>query len=220
LSGSGRPILYSFRRCPFAMRARLALSVAGIECELREVVLRDKPPQLIEISPKATVPVLQLSDGTVIDESLDVMRWALARNDPFDWLVPPNGNIEEMYSLICNADGDFKEHLDRYKYAERYDGANALEHRGKGEMFLQSLERKLQNAPQLYGSRPCIADYAILPFIRQFANADLEWFFATPYLRVQAWLTEHLNSALFQSIMSKYAQWHYGDEAVVTRPYL
>ena len=122
---------------------------------------------------------------------------------------------EPFVELAIEAEGRFA----KVQLAERYDDANALEHRGKGETFLQSLERKLQNAPQLCGSRPCIADYAILPLIRQFANADRGWFFATPYLRVQAWLTEHLNSAMFQSIMSKFAQWHYGDEAVVTRPY-
>ena len=129
------PILYSFRRCPYAMRARLAVSVSGQRCELREVVLRDKPPSLLEYSPKGTVPVLVLPDGVVIDESRDVMRWALERSDPEGWMAPETGNLAEIESLIDWNDGDFKSNLDRYKYATRYEGVDPIEHRDQAEIL-------------------------------------------------------------------------------------
>ena len=188
------PILYSFRRCPYAIRARLALRYAGIACELREVVLRDKPDAMVEASPKATVPVLQVSDDIVIDERLDVMLWALERNDPENWLVPEQGDVEDMMTLIAEADGDFKDSLDRYKYPNRYDGVDAVEYRTRGETFLMKLDDRLKGSTYLFGERLCLADVAIAPFVRQFANTDRVWFDATPYAALQRWLSAFLDS--------------------------
>ena len=208
------PILYSFRRCPYAMRARMAIGVAGIRCELREVVLRDKPAQMIDISPKATVPVLQLRDGTVIDESLDIMRWALEHNDSESWLKPPNGSLGEAFGLIEQTETEFKPNLDRYKYPDRYPGVNAAEHRAAGAIFIEQLEERLAATPYLFGSDACIADFAIFPFVRQFANTDRGWFDALPCPHAQAWLEHFTSGTHFLSVMKKYPQWHSGDDVV------
>lgn len=206
------PILYSFRRCPYAMRARMALYASGQSVELREVVLRDKPAHMLEVSPKGTVPVLMLPDGRVIDESLDVMRWALSAADPLKWLL---GSLPDMLALIDICDGDFKYHLDRYKYTSRYEGAVSLEHRTAAEGFLQQLEVRLAETAYLFGDAPRLADYAIMPFVRQFANADKSWFEHAPYEHLRAWLSAMLGSDTFLSVMQKYPQWHTGDEPVV-----
>jgi glutathione S-transferase len=212
-----RPILYSFRRCPYAMRARMALYVSGTECELREVVLRDKPDHMVEISPKATVPVLQRQSGAVIEESLDVMIWALEQNDPQSWLMPETGNRDAMMDLITRTDADFKDNLDRYKYPDRYDGADAAHWRTRGEVFLTELDTILEGSAYLFGSRPSLADFAIAPFIRQFANTDRDWFDAAPYPALQRWLAEFLESEPFSAIMNKYPQWQPGD-AITASP--
>jgi len=206
--------LYSFRRCPYAMRARLAIAIAGVVVTLREVVLRDKPAHMLEISPKGTVPVLMLDDGTVIDESLNVMLWALTQSDPDGWLKPEEGTLEDMLALIADCDGDFKHHLDRFKYATRYEDVDPLSHRREAEAFLAMLEARLQDGGWLFGGRPCLADYAILPFIRQFASVDRGWFGGAPYPALQAWLAAFTEGALFQSVMKKYPQWHPGDREV------
>ena len=210
-------ILYSFRRCPYAMRARMALRIAGIPCRLREVVLRDKPQEMLDISPKGTVPVLQRNDGAVLDESLDIMRWALEEHDPEGWLAPALGTLSEVDELIAMNDGDFKHHLDRYKYANRYDGADPEVHRRGAEIFLSQLETRLQSQDALFGARWCLADAAIGPFVRQFANADRAWFDAAPYPRLQRWLGGFLDDPRFTAIMAKHAQWKTGD-AEVTFP--
>lgn len=205
------PILYSFRRCPYAMRARLALYASGQVYELREVLLKDKPQDMLNLSPKGTVPVLQLADGRVIDESLDIMAWALGKNDPHRWLDPdPISQI----GLIRACDGDFKTHLDRYKYATRYDGADPLEERALGEKFIATLEQQLDR-PCLFGDLPCQADFAIAPFVRQFAIADEDWFYATPYKNVQRWLSAFINSAPFNAVMDKFDPWTPGDEPIL-----
>lgn len=206
------PILYSFRRCPYAMRARLALLTSGQQVELREVVLRDKPAEMLEASPKGTVPVLLLLDGTVIDESRDVMAWALAQNDPENWLQE---DMRQAAELMDACDGDFKHHLDRYKYASRYKGAVADDHRKAAEGFLQTLEEQLQDHAWLLGAVPTIADYAIFPFIRQFANTDRSWFDRRPYPHLRAWLERLLTSDAFLRVMKKYPQWHAGDQETV-----
>ncbi len=206
------PILYSFRRCPYAMRARLALCVAGIACELREVKLSNKPPELIAASPKATVPVLILSDGTVIDESIDIMRWALALNDPQDWL---SGDDRE---LIDRIDFLFKDHLDRYKYPTRYDDCDPKEHRAAGLEILKELDTRLAGQPYLCGDKPSLADMATFTFIRQFANTDRQWFDAQPLPHLQRWLESHLSSELFAAIMPKYVLWQTGDAPVMFEP--
>lgn len=210
--GLSRPILYSFRRCPYAMRARMAIQVSQQTCELREVILRDKPPEMVALSQKGTVPVLQLEDGTVIDESIEVMEWALMRNDPQGWQVLSVAERALAASLIEENDGSFKHHLDRYKYANRYEGADALEHRAAGEVFLTRLEERLGETTYLVADRLTYADYAIAPFIRQFANTDRDWFDSSGYIHLQAWLEAILTSDIFLSIMKKYPQWRAGDE--------
>ena len=201
------PVLYSFRRCPYAMRARMALLVSGTAVRLREVVLRDKPAEMIEASPKATVPVLVLPDGQVIDESLAIMRWALDRSDPQGWL---QGNAAES-ELIAEADGPFKHDLDRYKYPTRYDNVDPLDHRAAGLVFLEKLDSLIQPSGQLNGARPTLADHAIFPFVRQFANNDRGWFDSLPLPALQKWLGDHLASPLFATTMKKYPQWKSGD---------
>ncbi|RKF18259.1 glutathione S-transferase [Altericroceibacterium spongiae] len=197
------PILYSFRRCPYAMRARLALHVSETQCEVREILLRDKPEAMLEASPKGTVPVLILGDGTVVDESIEIMRWALARNDPQGWL---EGDDTEL--LTAN-DGPFKHHLDRYKYETRHN-SDPIEHRRAALAILQQLEERLAAQPYLCGKKETLTDMAIRPFIRQFAATDREWFNAQPLPRLQAWLDAFLQSELFASVMVKRAQWQPG----------
>jgi len=205
------PILYSFRRCPYAIRARLALLVSGTNCELREVVLRDKPDCMLSYSPKGTVPVLILPDGSVIDESLDIMHYSLKSRDPGAWLDLDEQQGTRSQALIQACDGEFKHHLDRYKYANRYEGADAISHRSQAEAFIAELNSQLQAGPYLLGEQHRMADAAIAPFVRQFANADRAWFDATPYPFVQRWLGDFLQSPLFVAVMSKCPQWHEGD---------
>ena len=207
------PVLYSFRRCPYAMRARMALLVSQTPVKLREVILRDKPREMIDASPKATVPVLVLDDGEVIDESLNIMHWALGRNDPRNWLEAK----ELVTAIVAEADTDFKENLDRYKYPTRYDGADPLAHRAKGLLFLQKLDGLIASHGQILGSKPGFADYAIFPFVRQFANNDRIWFDAQSLPAVHIWLQGHLSSDIFAKAMHKYHQWKTGDEEPVFR---
>jgi len=199
-----RPILYSFRRCPYAMRGRMALDAAGIAVEHREILLKDKPAEMLAASPKGTVPVVVLPDGGVIEESLDVMLWALGQNDPENWLSPPSGDRAEMDALIAANDGPFKHHLDRYKYATRYEGAVAEDHRAAASAHLNALEDRLSRSSQLFGDAPCLADIALFPFVRQFANTDRDWFDAQNWPNLQRWLDGHLNSDRFARIMKKH----------------
>lgn len=207
-----RPILYSFRRCPYAMRARLALAGSGIACSLREVVLRDKPQALREASPKATVPVLVLANGQVLEQSLDIMLWALGRNDPLGWLVPERGDRAAMLALIAGCDEVFKGHLDRYKYPQRYGNADGLVYREQGARWLDTLEQAFGDDDFLFGQRAALADMAIAPFVRQFAYVDVDWFQAQPWPRIKVWLDAWMASVLFERVMRKYAAWAPGDE--------
>ncbi|EZP32537.1 glutathione S-transferase [Pseudomonas sp. RIT288] len=191
--------LYSFRRCPYAMRARMALRYSGVPVEIVEVSLKAKPAEMLAISPKGTVPVLD-ADGRVIDESLEIMRWALAQHDPDDWLLDGDSRIAE---LIEANDQGFKVHLNRYKYAERYPEQPMEIYRAAGALFLQQLDELLTDRDYLLADHPCLADIALLPFVRQFAHVDREWFAQTPYVRLQAWLQRQLESNLFTSIMKK-----------------
>jgi len=204
------PILYSFRRCPYAIRARMAVFYAGQPCNLREVILRDKPDEMLTASPKATVPVLVLGDGTVIDESLEIMHWALAQNDPDSWLTSDNGAKQ----LINENDGPFKHHLDRYKYGTRYKDENPGFHRTQGEAFLHKLDGILSQTPFLTGAKITLADIAIFPFIRQFANTHRLWFDGLEIPFLHKWLAYHLESQLFRKVMHKYPQWKIGDKDV------
>jgi glutathione S-transferase len=202
------PILYSFRRCPYAMRARMAIAVSGIGVELREVVLRDKPLELIEASAKATVPVLVLQDGTVIDESLDIMRWTLGQNDPECWLASDDP------ILIQQNDGHFKAALDRYKYPHRFGLESGAPYRDDGLAILTQLDAKLLGYQFLSGETRGLADIAIFPFIRQFAATDQAWFDAQPLPALHRWLGNLLSSDLFASIMHRYPRWQEGDAPI------
>jgi glutathione S-transferase len=192
--------LYSFRRCPYAMRARMALLASGVPFELREVVLRDKPAAMIAASPKATVPVLVLESGEVIDESIHIMRWALRRNDPEHWLAGDD------VALIERFDDIFKHHLDRYKYPDRHQ-ADPVAHRIAGLALLGELEQRLATHANLCRETRALADIAVLPFVRQFAAVDRAWFDAQPVPRVQGWLARHVASPLFDRAMQRLPRW-------------
>jgi glutathione S-transferase len=195
-----RYYLYSFRRCPYAMRARMALFYSGIQVDIEEVDFKNKPARLLEMSPKGTVPVLCLHDGSVIDESLDIINWALNENDPEGWL---DTDAAETQRLIQKNDGTFKKALDRYKYPNRYPDEDCSNARATGQKFLEDLNHRLTENSWLMGVRKTKADIAIFPFIRQFANTDREWFDALPLKALQNWLQKNLDSDLFQTIMKK-----------------
>lgn len=205
------PVLYSFRRCPYAMRARLALLAAGQACELREVALRDKPQALREASPKATVPVLVLADGQVIDESLAIMQWALARHDPLGWCRPTHGAPAQMLALVAENDTGFKPLLDRAKYPQRFGLADPMAPRTACTPFLAGLEQRLAQTPFLCGGHATLADAALFPFVRQFAGVDPDWFAHQPWPRLQHWLQAWQATALFTRAMQKFAPWQPGD---------
>nr|WP_256124556.1 glutathione S-transferase [Pseudomonas yamanorum] len=191
--------MYSFRRCPYAMRARMALRYSGVAVQIIEVSLKAKPAEMLVLSPKGTVPVLSV-DGRVIDESLAIMRWALAQNDPEGWLLEDDGATQ---ALIEENDQGFKYQLDRYKYAERYPEQPMEHYRAEGEVFLSKLEGLLAEREYLLAGHLSLADVALAPFVRQFAHVDREWFGRAPYPRLQAWLQRFLESPLFIAIMAK-----------------
>jgi glutathione S-transferase len=190
-------VLYSFRRCPYAMRARMALRYSGVPLSIVEVSLKAKPAQMLAASPKGTVPVLVCADGSVIEQSLDIMHWALARHDPDNWLQPG------CNELIEANDTTFKVLLDRYKYAIRYPEHPMAFYRAQGAEFLQRLEDVLTRSPYLAGPALSLADVALAPFVRQFAHVDRDWFAQAPYPHLNAWLECFLTSELFSSVMRK-----------------
>jgi len=198
------PILYSFRRCPYAIRARMAIAYASIDLELREVSLANKPAEMIALSPKGTVPVLQL-ENKVIDESLEVMRWALAQSDPDNWLAPECETGQ--FVLIEENDHWFKDWLDKYKYWDRFPQQSQQAYRSYAEQFIERLDLRLKENTYLFGAKICIADIAIFPFIRQFAFVDKPWFDQTDYTSVQRWLNALLTSSLFVQVMKKQPVW-------------
>nr|WP_274610111.1 glutathione S-transferase [Pseudomonas sp. TH34] len=191
--------MYSFRRCPYAMRARMALRYSGVAVHIIEVSLKAKPAEMLALSPKGTVPVLSV-DGRVIDESLAIMRWALAQNDPEGWLLEDDGATQ---ALIEENDQGFKYQLDRYKYAERYPEQPMEHYRAEGEVFLSKLEGLLAQREYLLAGHLSLADVALAPFVRQFAHVDREWFGRAPYPRLQNWLQRFLESPLFIAVMAK-----------------
>lgn len=216
------PVLYSFRRCPYAMRARLALLVSKQPCELREVSLKSKPVELLKASPKATVPVLVLPNGQVIEQSLEIMRWALSQHDPEGWL---QADTPSQRAWLEVNDTVFKHALDRYKYPNRYasehtgDEAHfALKHRAQAADCLMRLQACLAIQPWLGGASPGLADMAILPFVRQFAEADKDWFARQAWPQLHQWLTQWQASPLFEAVMQKYAPWQPGQSALLFRP--
>ena len=215
------PVLWSFRRCPYAMRARLALRSAAIEVELREIVLRDKPEAFLAASATQTVPVLVLDDGSVIEESRDIMLWALQRSgDPENWLAPYHADKQAVSAFLDRLDGPFKSDLDRYKYAARFNSdkadmaSNQQLHREQGAVFLHELEQRLAKTPCLSGAQMGILDFVCLPFVRQFRLADMHWFDAQAWPYLHSWLSQFLVSDRFLQIMEKYPAWQPGQEPV------
>ena len=211
------PRLYSFRRCPYAMRARLGLLFAELQVELREVVLKNKPAQMLAISPKGTVPVLELAEEDcsgrrVIEESREILEWALRQHDPQGLL---DTDLVTANTLIDQNDNEFKYWLDRYKYADRYPESSQSEYRQQGEVFLQALEQLLVKNTYLLGDDISIADVGIMPFVRQFAHVDQEQFYSLPYPNLQQWLREWLEHPVFQQAMIRIRPWQEGDEMVV-----
>ncbi len=200
-------ILYSFRRCPFAIRARLALAAAawrpGRDLELREVALAAKPPELLAASPRGTVPVLVAPDGQVVPESLAIMRWALERADPQGWLAGWDPAAQQaMEALIEENDGPFKHHLDRHRYPERYAGEPGGDHRGEALAILRAWERRLRAGGWLLGDRPSLADWALLPFVRQFGLTEPPgWAAAAGLEALQGWLDRYAESAARAAVM-------------------
>ena len=209
----GTPVLYSFRRCPYAMRARLALHAAGVQCELREVALKQKPEALLQASPKGTVPVLVLQDR-VIEQSLDIMLWALQAHDPQGWLPKDPDLQTDALQLVAQCDGDFKFHLDRYKYPNRYDLPDGQSHRAQGAVFLAQLNTRLQNHDFLIDHQWRWADAAVIPFVRQFARADAVWFESQPWPALHAWLARFEASTAYDVVMEKYKPWHVGQAQI------
>jgi len=209
------PILYSFRRCPYAMRARMAIYLADIKCELREVYLKNKPTEMLEISPKGTVPVLQLHDQ-VIEESNDIIQWALSHNSKKLMVL----NLEQQdfaLKTIHEFDTDFKHHLDRYKYSQRYD-TDPQNHRDYCDEILGELDKSISDSKWIFSDEVSLLDISILPFIRQFKIADNEYFFNQKYLKVIKLLNQFEDSSLFHQIMYKYDVWSAPDNNSVLFP--
>lgn len=208
------PILYTFRRCPYAMRARLAIAASTVKVELREIILKNKPAAMLEASPKGTVPVLLDTDGTVVDESLDIMHWALKQSDPEGWL--DISYYESCMQLIGQNDTAFKPWLDRYKYADRHPEHPMSYYRDQCADWLSELDHKIaSNGGGLLASHYVLADYALFPFVRQCAHVDKAWFNTQPWPALQQWLTHHLESDLFSTIMHKYQPWEAGTQGVM-----
>jgi glutathione S-transferase len=201
------PVLYSFRRCPYAMRARLALRASGVVVELREIALKNKPPEMLAVSPKGTVPVLVLADGRVLEQSLDIMLGALSQHDSQHWLPMSSADMAQAMALIAQNDGDFKVNLDRYKYPSRYDLPDRLEHRAKGAQFLQILNTQLGAQGFLHGGHFGLLDAAIAPFVRQFAHTDPAWFGSQPWPALQQWLSAFEASDAYCGVMCKLPVW-------------
>ena len=216
------PILWSFRRCPYAIRARLALKSVGITVALREILLRDKPDDFLAVSKSATVPVLELRDGRVIEESLDIMFWALQEGgDPAGWLSSWSSRKQETQAFLDELDGEFKSDLDRYKYASRYalgiqsDSELAIAHRDRGCAFLTRIEERLAKEPFLNAGTPGLEDYAAFPFVRQFRIADMKWFDDQNWPFLQKWLQTFLHSRIFKDVMFKYRPWVPGATPII-----
>jgi glutathione S-transferase len=204
------PVLYSFRRCPYAMRARLALHVSGIAYEHREVVLKNKPAHMLALSPKGTVPVLWLpesSSGPVLEQSLDIMLWALRQQDPLAWLPDSDAGMADALALIAHNDGPFKQQLDRYKYPNRSGLDSGAADRDEAAVWLHKLDARLRSKRFLAGEHFGLADAALAPFVRQYAHTDPTWFASRPWTALAAWLAAFEGSALFDAIMHKHAPW-------------
>lgn len=206
------PILYSLQHCPYAMRARLGLLMAQQPVMLRAIVMKNKPQDMLIASPKGTVPVLVMPDASVIDESLDIMLWALAQNDPEDLLHKDNPDaLIDMLALIKRNDKEFKPQLEIYKKAKRFHLVTEVEEREKCALFIAELEHLLSskgmNSGFFIGNKPSLIDYALLPFVRQFSRVQRAWFQQAPYPNLRIWLNSHLQSRLYAKAMTKYPLW-------------
>ena len=211
------PILYSFRRCPYAMRARLALHVSGLAHEHREVVLKHKPAHMLALSPKGTVPVLWLraaSGDQILDQSLDIMLWALRQHDPLAWLADTDQAMADAQALIAHNDGPFKRQLDRYKYPARHGLESGIADRDAAASWLLTLNTRLTSQACLAGSRWGLADTALAPFIRQFAHTDSAWFSTQSWPMLRTWLEHFEASNTFLRCMDKYPAWQPGQAGV------
>lgn len=210
------PILYSFRRCPYAMRARLAIKASGLIVEIREVELKNKPKEFLNISPKATVPIVCISSKQIIEESLDIMEWALKINDPLKLLKNEKLNRIEIHSILNKLENEFKQNLDRYKYSSRFDLPNPKLYRDKNLQTLNEFNNLLQNNKGICSSHLSLLDYAVFPFIRQFRNVNSVWFDSLELKFLQTWLYELIDSDEFSSIMKKYEIWKPNQKPIYT----
>lgn len=210
MTDTALPVLYSFRRCPYAMRARLALQASGIAYEHREVVLKNKPAHMLALSPKGTVPVLWLpgtSGQQVLEQSLDIMRWALGQRDPLSWLPASGAEMADVQALITHNDGPFKQQLDRYKYPNRSGLESGLADRDTAAVWLHGLDARLALQPFLAGGHFGLPDAAIAPFVRQYAHTDPAWFAAQAWPALSSWLARFEASEMFAAIMHKHSPW-------------
>jgi glutathione S-transferase len=210
------PILYTFRRCPYAMRARLAIKASRVIVEIREVKLKNKPEELLNISPKATVPVLYISSKKIIEESLDIMKWALEINDPLKLLKQEKLNRIEVHNTFNKLENDFKQNLDRYKYSSRFDQPNPELYRDKNLKILNEFNNLLQHNKGIYSSHLSLLDYAIFPFVRQFRNVNSVWFDSLELKFLKSWLYELIDSDEFSSIMKKNLIWEPNQKPIYT----
>jgi glutathione S-transferase len=206
------PVLYSFRRCPYAIRARMTLWYAGIVIEHREVLLSKKPNAMLDASSKGTVPILVLPDSVVLEESRDIMRWALAQHDPQAWWNESQADM--INALIDENDDSFKTIIDHYKYSDRFPEQSKEDYRSQGEGFLRKLEQLLVNQKFLLGDRVTMADVALFPFVRQFAMVDNRWWEQAPFAKLRNWLEAFKTSSLFLDAMTKIKPWSEGDPAL------
>ena len=208
------PVLYSFRRCPFAMRARLVIYYSKTECVIREVLLSNKPKELVEISPKSTVPVMCLANGLVIEESLEIMEWCFEVNDPYNFMSIYTQHKSDIKRMIGLIDGPFKDYLDKYKYSSRYNHEDKIKNRNKACDILSEIENKINDSYYTFDYQLSYLDLAILPLIRQYMLVDKDWFTTSmPHKKIKHWLNNFLESDALSEVMVKFPVWKRGDEA-------
>ena len=210
------PILYTFRRCPYAMRARFAIRSSKIIVEIREIKLQEKPLEFLKLSPKGTVPVLITNSGEVLEESMDIIYWALNKNDPHKWLAKGKLENQEIIKLLDDLENKFKPNLDKYKYPSRFSGVDQFFHRDKNLCFLKKLNRYLENNKSLNCEHLSLLDYTIFPFVRQFRNVDQDWFDKLNFIFLNKWINQIIDSKDFSSIMKKFKKWEPNDVPIYT----
>jgi len=210
------PILYTFRRCPYAMRARFAIRSSKIIVEIREIKLQEKPLEFLKLSPKGTVPVLITNSGEVLEESMDIIYWALNKNDPHKWLAKGKLENQEIIKLLDDLENKFKPNLDKYKYPSRFSGVDQFFHRDKNLCFLKKLNCYLENNKSLNCEHLSLLDYTIFPFVRQFRNVDQDWFDKLNFIFLNKWINQIIDSKDFSSIMKKFKKWEPNDVPIYT----